>query len=166
MSAEPSPVITIVTLVRQSAHLMVDELVQRLHAAGYTDITASHQAVFENIDPDGTRLTTLAARSGITHQSMGELVHALARAGYVERRADPTDGRARRIHLTSKGRALVRRALVEIGEIETVWREQLRAAGYDVDLRALLEPAVRTLSDQRPARVSSDRYREELRPVT
>jgi hypothetical protein len=26
---------------------MVDELVARLHAAGYDDITAAHQAVFE-----------------------------------------------------------------------------------------------------------------------
>ena len=69
----PARIVTGLTLMRQSAQLMVNELVTSLHAAGYTDITASHQAVFENIDRDGTRLTTLAQRSGMTHQSMGEL---------------------------------------------------------------------------------------------
>src|SRR4051794_11814972 len=107
---KPERIVTALTLARQSVRLMVDELVARLHAAGYDDITAAHQAVFENIDRDGSRLTTLAVRSGMAHQSMGELVHALERAGYVERRPDPADGRARIILLTDKGQALVRQA--------------------------------------------------------
>ena len=115
---KPDRIITALTLARQSVGLMVDELVARLHAAGYHDITAAHQAVFENIDRDGSRLTTLATRSGMTHQSMSELVHALERAGYLERRPDPADGRARIIRLTSTGQALVRQALHDIREIE------------------------------------------------
>ena len=38
-------------LFRQTARLMVDELVQRLHDAGYSDITAAHHPLFEAIDP-------------------------------------------------------------------------------------------------------------------
>lgn len=151
MSAAPSSlprIVTGLTLMRHSAQLMVDELVERLHAAGYTDITASHQAVFENIDRDGTRLTTLALRSGITHQSMGELVHALEDGGYLTRRPDPTDGRARTVALTAKGRRLVRQAVHEIGQIEARWHSLFAAAGYDVDLKALLEPAIQAISGQ------------------
>ncbi len=128
---------------------MVDELVTRLHAAGYHDITAAHQAVFENIDRDGSRLTTLATRSGITHQSMSELVHALERSGYLERRPDPADGRARIIRLTPKGQGLVREALHDIREIEAAWQDQFQAAGHDIELRTLLEPALHALT-QRP----------------
>jgi DNA-binding MarR family transcriptional regulator len=123
---------------------MVDDLVARLHAAGYHDITAAHQSVFENIDREGTRLTTLAERSGITHQSMGELVHALERGGYLQRRPDPSDRRARLIHLTPKGSDLVRHAVAHSSEIEATWHQQFQGAGHDIDLKALLETALTT----------------------
>ncbi|MQA88173.1 MAG: winged helix DNA-binding protein [Streptosporangiales bacterium] len=83
---------------------MVDELVERLQAASYDDMTAAHHPVFENIDPDGTRLTVLAARTGMTHQSTGELVQTLERCGYLERSTDPSDRRARLVRLTPRGR--------------------------------------------------------------
>lgn len=155
MASVPPPpprIVTGLTLMRHSAQLMVDDLVGRLHAAGYTDITASHQAVFENIDRDGTRLTTLAQRSRMTHQAMGELVHTLERAGYLERRPDPGDGRARIIRLTSRGEALVRQALHDIREIEAAWHTEFRAAGHDIDLKTLIEPALHALSPHSPAR--------------
>ena len=139
---------TLLTVVRQSAKVMVEDLVARLHAAGYTDITAAHQSVFENIDPDGTRLTVLAERAGITHQSMGELVRTLERDGYLERRSDPSDRRARVIALTKKGRALVRVAVAESSGINVTWHRALEAAGHGVDLKALLETAL----DSQPTR--------------
>jgi DNA-binding MarR family transcriptional regulator len=142
---DPKPrVSTLLTVIRQTARVMVDDLVARLHAAGYHDITAAHQSVFENIDRDGTRLTTLAERSGITHQSMGELVQALERAGYLHRRPDPTDRRARLIHLTEKGSDLVRHAITHSNEIEAAWHQQLQQAGHNIQLKALLETALPT----------------------
>jgi DNA-binding MarR family transcriptional regulator len=143
MSEEPSRAISLIALFRQTAGLMVDELVERLHAAGYEDHTAAHHPVFENIDPDGTRLTVLARRTGMTHQAMGELVDYLERRGYLERRADPSDGRARLVHLTRKGREAVRTAINEIAQIEAEWLERFNRAGFDVDLRAMLESGLR-----------------------
>jgi DNA-binding MarR family transcriptional regulator len=145
IAQNPDRVVTTLTLARQSVGLMVDELVERLHAAGYHDITAAHQAVFENVDRDGSRLTTLATRSGMTHQSMGELVHTLERAGYLERRPDPADGRARIIRLTGRGQALVRQALRDIRAIEAAWQEEVQAAGHDIELRALIDSALQAL---------------------
>lgn len=126
---------------------MIDELVERLQVAGFGDVPASQHPVFENLDPGGTRLTTLSARAGMTHQSMGELVSILERNGYVERRADPSDRRARLVCLTDKGRALVRQAIREIAEIEDAWLDRLARAGLDGDLRAALRGA---LSDEPP----------------
>src|SRR6266511_3487665 len=84
--AETAPrAITLISLFRSTAQLMVEELIERLHAAGYQDTTAAHHPVFENIDPEGTRLTVLAARAGMTHQSMSELVQVLEGRGYLER---------------------------------------------------------------------------------
>ena len=143
MIAEQTRVVTLIALFGQTAQLMVDELIQRLHAAGYRDISAAHHPVFENIDAQGTRLTVLAARTGMTHQSMGELVEALERRGYVNRHPDPLDGRARLVSLTAGGRRLAKRAVSEIREIEDAWLARFSRAGSDDGLRSTLESALR-----------------------
>ncbi len=53
---------------------------------------------------DGLRLTDIAARAGMAPQSMGEIVDDLVSKGYLARREDPSDRRAKRIYLTQKGR--------------------------------------------------------------
>jgi DNA-binding MarR family transcriptional regulator len=133
---------TLISVVRRTGSILVDELIARLHGAGYTEISAAHHTLFENIDPDGTRLTLLAARAGVTHQSMSELVGSLERRGYVSRRRDPTDGRARLVRLTPMGVKLVRRARREIMRIEREWDETWRRAGGDGDLASVLAKAL------------------------
>jgi DNA-binding MarR family transcriptional regulator len=49
---------------------------------------------------------TLAARLGIDAVSAHHLVHRLAAAGYIERRVNPDDRRARTLRLTARGQAL------------------------------------------------------------
>lgn len=127
-----------IAAVRSVARLMIEELIAGLHAAGYTDMTAAQHVVFENIDPGGTRLTTLAQRADMTRQAMTELVDGLRRNGYLELRPDPSDGRARLVHLTRKGKAAVRAALSEIAAIEARWQETARRAGLTVNLRQFL----------------------------
>jgi DNA-binding MarR family transcriptional regulator len=143
---ERARVVTLISLFRRTSRLMVDELVERLRAAGYEDTTAAHHPVFENIDPGGTPLTVLAARAGLTHQSMGELVRTLEQRGYLERRPDPADARVRLVRLTRKGRQAARRAIEEIAAIEAAWLERYRAAGLDADLRELLAAGLRERS--------------------
>lgn len=116
---------TLVTLLSDAGRAMRDELVQRLAALGYPGIRPAHSRVFENLDPEGTRLTELAERAQLTHPSMSELVGTLERLGYLERVPDPGDGRARLVRLTTEGRALQRVALAEIAEIEDAWLGRL-----------------------------------------
>jgi DNA-binding MarR family transcriptional regulator len=147
--------VTLIALFRQTAQRMVGELVEALHDAGYTDISATHQAVFENLDPDGTRLTVLAARAGITHQSMGELVRELEQRGYLERIADPGDGRARIVRLTQRGRQVVRLAVATIAQIEARWTDSWRQAGFHGDVanglrNALEQPERGTTATRQP----------------
>jgi DNA-binding MarR family transcriptional regulator len=127
---------------------MVVDLVDRLDAAGFAGISAAFHPVFENIDSQGTRLTELAARAEMTHQSMGELVATLERRGYLQRRPDPTDGRARLVCLTPQGQQFLRRALREIREIEASWQRRFDAVGVP-DLRFALEAAVSSAESAR-----------------
>jgi DNA-binding MarR family transcriptional regulator len=150
ISAAPGPRTTVIGLVREMGKLMVEELTARLRAAGFVDLNASHHPVFESLDPAGTRLTELAARAGMTHQSMGELVAALEQRGYLARRPDPTDRRARLVCLTPKGQRMVRRALHEIDEIETSWSHRLQTSGCP-EFRNALESALREATESSPA---------------
>ena len=136
-------VITLIALLRRTSRLMVEEISERMQAAGFADAPSSHHPVFENIDPEGTRLTVLAARTGLTHQAVAQVVADLEGRGFVERIPDPSDGRARLIRLTEDGREVVRAALHEIAAIEEKWRRRWRQAGLKGDIRGALEAALR-----------------------
>lgn len=140
--AGDQPIPTLLSLFRQSTRMMVGELVRRLDAAGFRGITPSAHLLFESLPPDGARLTVLAKQIGMTHQAAGELVSDLVRRGYLARRADPGDRRARLVVLTRDGRVLVRTALREISEIERRWSDALVDAGVSGDLHAALRAAV------------------------
>ena len=141
--AEQKRVITLIALLRFTSRRMVDEITERLEAAGYPDSPPRHHPVFENIDPEGTRLTVLADRAGVTHQAMGEFVKELEDRGLLERVPDPDDGRARLIRLTGPGRDIVRAAVKEISVIERKWAERWRRAGLEGDIRVALEEGLR-----------------------
>lgn len=116
---------TLITVFRAAMREMLDELVERLSAAGYPGLRPAHSQVMEHLDRDGTRITELAERAKISHPSMIDLVVALEGLGYLERVPDPGDGRARLVRLTPTGRRLQRHALVELAEIENQWLGQL-----------------------------------------
>jgi DNA-binding MarR family transcriptional regulator len=115
-----------------------DELTRRVYAAGYTDIRPGHGCVFGTIDPEGSRLTDLAERAGMTKQTVGEVASDLEKLGYVERAPDPSDGRAKIIRLTERGREAqtIGRGLID--DIERDWAERFGADRVAV-LRSLLE---------------------------
>jgi DNA-binding MarR family transcriptional regulator len=56
---------------------------------------------------DGMTQTSLAADLDLTKVAIGGLCDRMEASGYVERRADPNDGRARRVFLTNAGKELV-----------------------------------------------------------
>jgi DNA-binding MarR family transcriptional regulator len=80
--------------------------------------------VFRFIDRGGSRLTELAERSGLTKQAVGEVVDDLEGLGYVERVADPGDGRAKIIRLTDRGSEAGEAALRIFADIERHWAER------------------------------------------
>lgn len=103
----------------------------RAREAGYEDIREAHLQVFGTIDWTGTRLTDLAARANMTRASMAELVDELERNGYVERRPDPEDGRAKRVCLTRKGRKMMTQALRAVEDIEGAYASAIGAERFE-----------------------------------
>jgi DNA-binding MarR family transcriptional regulator len=103
----------------------IGELHRRLAECGYPEIRDGHGCVFRFIDPEGSRLTELAERSGYTKQAVGEVVVDLEGLGYVERMPDPADGRAKIIRLTGRGREMLAAAMGIFADIEREWAEQV-----------------------------------------
>jgi DNA-binding MarR family transcriptional regulator len=75
----------------------------KLSALGYSDFGNAKGTLLAQLDPDGTRLTTLAERLGITKQSVSQLVTDLEQNGYVQRLPDPNDNRASLVGFTERG---------------------------------------------------------------
>ena len=106
------------------------------------DLRPAHGNAMEQLElEDGLRLTDLATRAGMTAQSMGELVDDLEGKGYLERRPDPDDRRAKRIYLTGRGRENARVAKQTIAEVEAALAELLGERRYD-ELRRALEAII------------------------
>ncbi len=93
-------------LLGQAYSRLGHQIVDGVIAAGFPQRPA-HSGVFAHIDLGGTRLTVLAERANMTPQAMKDLVDDLVRLGYVARRPDPTDGRAKLVTLTERGRACI-----------------------------------------------------------
>lgn len=79
------------------------ELDAALREAGFPDLRSAHAPIFMGIAPEGSRMNVLAGRARMTKQAAGELIRYLVERGYLTVTPDPTDGRAKRVELTSRG---------------------------------------------------------------
>lgn len=99
---------------------------------GHPDLRPRHGAVLAYLDPEGNRATELAQLSGRHKQVIGVLVDELEALGYVERRPDPADRRAKLVVPTARGLDEMQRsdAIAQAAEVrhaewvgEDRWRE-------------------------------------------
>jgi len=97
---------------------------------GYADLRQPHLHIFGNVGIDGVRLTELAARAQLSPATTSELVSDLQRLGYLERRRDPADGRAKLIFPTKRGRKALHDAGNRVAEIERHWSKLIGTARF------------------------------------
>ncbi|WP_448626553.1 MarR family winged helix-turn-helix transcriptional regulator [Geodermatophilus sp. URMC 64] len=126
-------------LVRAGRHLS-----SRVAGQLYGDLPSFGWALLVPLEREGEqRLSVLAARVGVDLSVVSRQVAALERAGHVERRPDPYDGRASLIALTPAGRA----ALAATRAERTHWAAGALAAWDERDAARLGELLERLLTD-------------------
>ncbi len=118
-------------------------------STGVEGIRPAHLQVFAVIKADGTRLTDLASWADISLSAMAELVDGLEQLGYVERRPDPSDKRAKLVCLTDSGWRAIHEGRRLIAQIEADWGAALGSerfaslCGEMQSLLDLLDPKIR-----------------------
>lgn len=140
-----------VGLLLKLPYLAVERyLTRRLHQLGFDDLRPAHYAVFQVLLPQGSRLTEMAERAGMTKQSMGYLVDYLEQHGYLERAADPVDQRAQIIRITPKAKKLDDAVEAVLEELHETWGARMGRSKFR-QLRNLLGDLVNTLDADDPA---------------
>jgi DNA-binding MarR family transcriptional regulator len=129
----------LIAVLSQLGDAIGAELFARLTTLGFAELRPAHGCVFGNIDDEGSRLTDLAARSGLTKQSVGEAVADLQKLGFVERVSDPADGRAKIIQLTPHGREALTASEEIFADIEGRFAEDVGEERYAQFRETLLE---------------------------
>ena len=97
-------------LLQRAWRVFNTQAIAKLRGRGHGGLTLAHTALLANLDLDGTRITALAERAGMTKQSMGQLALDLEAHGYVTRAPDPTDRRATLVRFTERGGQFLRDA--------------------------------------------------------
>jgi DNA-binding MarR family transcriptional regulator len=124
-------------LVRLLYHFRT-ELFSRAEEDGlFSDLRFPHLQVWGNVGIEGIRLTDLAGKAQLSLAACSELVDDLQQLGYLERWPDPSDGRAKLIVPTTRGRELLEAAGQAVADIEQRWSEQLPPGAFDTACRTL-----------------------------
>jgi DNA-binding MarR family transcriptional regulator len=136
-------------LAAQLLFAIQDELYRRLEEAGHHDLRPRHGIVLAYLDDHGSRATELAALSGRHKQIVGRIVDELEALGYVTRRPDPADRRAKLVVPTPRGRAVMRLSDQIMTDIGARGAQAVGADAY-AQFRTTLRRLIDELRDERP----------------
>jgi len=112
-------------LLRMPLDAVMARMLDGLHADGFGDLNAAHLPVLRWPGPDGRRPSDLARETRMSRQAINYLLGELERLGYVVRRDDPDDRRSKRVHLTGRGREVVRSVRGTVRAVERELEEEL-----------------------------------------
>ncbi|VXA96840.1 MarR family winged helix-turn-helix transcriptional regulator [Aeromicrobium sp. 9AM] len=134
----------LIALVDRANRVMQADMVREAHRHGFTQVKQAHNAVFSTLGGGGARASDMAARAGITRQSMGEIVRELTSLGILTTAPDPEDRRAKLITYTPAGLELTTAGYQHILDLEAEFTGKFGADQYEL-VRDALEWVVQLL---------------------
>lgn len=135
-----------IALADKLARALRNDMLVNGHRQGHTEIQASHNAVFATLPSAGARAADMAVRSGITRQSMGEVIRDMTRLGVLETIPDPDDRRAKIVRFTDYGHKLAQSGKQHIMDLEELFRAEFGEEDWETTrrvmkrVREMLEP--------------------------
>lgn len=114
-----------IQLLFKAARLLNEHAIGRIQERTKRPVRAAHTSLLPHIDLEGTRLTVIAKRLGVTKQAAGQLVDELVALGMLERIPDPADARAKLIRFSKRGKQGLFEGLDLLRELEGQLRSQM-----------------------------------------
>ena len=117
-------------------------LAERFAEAGFAEVRPSYGSILVPLfEEDALRLGEIARRAQLSKQTMTTLVRLVERDGLVERRPDPSDGRATLVYLTPRAHAFRPVAEATLRDLARRSQRLLGATNADVVRDALRQLA-------------------------
>lgn len=102
-----------------------DDLVRRLEAEGYADVTPADLNVLRFVKPTGSTSIEIAKLAGVTKQAIAKSIAAIEAKGYIKRQPNSDDARSQIIVFTPKGMRLLKICIAAISQIELIYEAKL-----------------------------------------
>ncbi len=134
----------LIHLAEKAARILGADMVREVRRRGFPEIRLAHNAVFATLYGEAARTSDMAARAGITKQSMGEAVRELAELGILEVRPDPEDRRAKLVSYTAEGLEITTQGRIYLEHLEQRFAEQFGEDEYET-ARRVLEGVIATI---------------------
>jgi DNA-binding MarR family transcriptional regulator len=105
-------------LIAVARHLQSQLMHTLIEQHGHRGLKLHFGSFMTLLAKDGGRITELAEQLAISKQAVNQTINQIEDAGYVQRRPDPLDGRAKRVVLTAAGEQLLRQGAALLATIE------------------------------------------------
>jgi DNA-binding MarR family transcriptional regulator len=125
-------------LLQRASRQYSDQALARLQHYGHGGLSLFHTTLISHLDIEGTQISTLAERAGMSKQAMGQIAKELEERGYILRLPDPIDKRAVLLKFTDTGFRFLQDAYQVKVEIEAEYSQILGEENMKL-LKNLLE---------------------------
>ncbi|WP_067816592.1 MarR family winged helix-turn-helix transcriptional regulator [Nocardia inohanensis] len=139
-------------LLGQAYQAFVQQLHTEMASRGHRMLGASYGYVLRALSENALTASQLGEQLGITAQGAAKVVDEMVRNGYVERRPDPADKRAKLLHLSERGHDMLDTVRTFHADYERALIEKLGAEQI-ATVRAVLGEIVGTAAASGSERV-------------
>ena len=127
-----TPPLTVGSMLRSAWAELIDEVFEKLVAAGFDDLRPVHQPILRDLLTSNLRPSELATRLGLSKQAGNDLIREFEAKGYITLEPDPDDGRAKRIVATDRGWQASETAQASSNAVGRRWAELVGEERYAV----------------------------------
>lgn len=127
-------------------HMLAVTLHQQAEIMSALTIKHGHSKLRINYEPyisiageHGARLSDIAEILSISRQAANQTANQIEAAGYLQRASDPTDGRAKLLVPTPRGKALIRQGGVEALKVQSRYAELAGNSDIEAVVKGLIE---------------------------
>lgn len=104
---------------------------------GVEEIKQSHLDLFPHIDFEGTSVSVIAQRKGVTKQAVSKLVQEMVQMGALYFKADPEDSRSKLVCFQTKGPFAIHKGFKALMDIDVELKKLLGERKYRATLLSL-----------------------------